>query len=518
MGFLLCLVVASSVPQAVPSARAGDEPARPSPRTAPRLLPLSAREAVSLSLNHNLDLEIARYQPWIEEQNVFSALGAWDHVAYASASGGETITPGFSSLLDVTKTDTDRADVTVGVRKILPFGPSYDVSFSADRSLSNRPFLLFNPRWSHQAGISVNVPLLRGASEAANTSTLVVARHTRDMSVDVFEKTLGDSVFQVMQAYWDLVFSIENKKVKDQSFEVARRLLDDNRRKFERGVVARIDVTQAEAGVAAQQEGILTAEAAVLNAMDRLKRLVDPSLLKEEVLLSPVDTPRALETELDERAAGERALEEALERRPEMRQARRQRASQDVTILKSRNDLLPRMDLTGRAFLNGTDDTFHEANRMARTTDFRELTVGVIFEFPLENSAARGALHRAELERRKLELQERNLENQITVEVREAVRAVKTNEKRIEATRRARLLAQEQLEGEMTRRDQGLSTTFRVLDVQEDLALARTNELKALIDYNLSLHKLDQATGSLLEKNGILLRENLHPRVSLARP
>jgi HAE1 family hydrophobic/amphiphilic exporter-1 len=142
--------------------------------------------------------------------------------------------------------------------------------------------------------------------------------------------------------------------------------------------------------------------------------------------------------------------------------------------------------------------------------------VGLVFEIPLEGSSARGALNRAELEKRRLQLQSRNLENQILVEVREAVRALKTNEKRIEATRRARILAQEQLDGELARRAEGLSTTFRVLDVQEDLVLARTNELKALIDYNLSWHKLYQATGTLLDRNGILLRENLQPRVALA--
>jgi outer membrane protein TolC len=141
--------------------------------------------------------------------------------------------------------------------------------------------------------------------------------------------------------------------------------------------------------------------------------------------------------------------------------------------------------------------------------------VGVVFEWPLEGSAARGARNRAELEERRLRLQERNIENQVLVEVREAVRAIKTNEKRIEATRRARILAQEQLEGEMVRREQGLSTTFRVLDVQEDLAVARTNELKALIDYNLSLHRLDQVTGTLLEKQGIRLKDHLEPRVAV---
>ena len=494
-----------------PCRAGGEEGKAGAPR--PRVLPLSAREAVSLSLNHNLDIEVARFQPWIEEQNVYAALGTWDHTAYANMGVGRNASPGTSILSGGTRLRNDLTNFTLGVRKVLPFGASYDLSFSSDRSDSNNSYALINPVWSQAGGGSLSVPLLKGASTAANTATLVIARHSRDISVDAFEKSLADSVFGTMQAYWDLVFAIENKKVKEQTLEVAQRLLDDNRRKFERGVVARIDVTQADAGVAAQQEGILTAEAAVQNAIDHLKRLVDPALLKQEIAIQPVEGPRGFEAEIDDRAETERALREALARRPEMRQIARQILSQDVSIVRSRNDLLPQVNLTASAFLNGSQGTFSQTNSDLRSRDFYELSAGVVFEWALEGSSASGALHRAELEKRRLFLQQRNLENQVLVEVRDGVRQIKTNEKRIEATRRARILAQEQLDGEMTRREQGLSTTYRVLDVQQQLVQAKTNELKALIDYNLSRHRVHLVTGELLEKNGILLQENLQPRV-----
>src|SRR6185436_5302874 len=115
--------------------------------TAPvrRQLPLSAREAVSISLNHNLDIEVARYQPWIEDQNIFSAMGLWDHVAYATVSEARDVSPGVSALSGNVKPRNDDVAFTVGVRKLLPFGASYDFSFSTDRSESNNSFLLINP-------------------------------------------------------------------------------------------------------------------------------------------------------------------------------------------------------------------------------------------------------------------------------------------------------------------------------------------------------------------------------------
>jgi len=491
----------------------GDDKETPVKR---RLLPLSAREAVSLSLNHNLDIEVARYQPWIEDQNIFAAMGLWDHVAYATVSDSQNVSPGVSSLSGAVKPRNDDVAFTLGLRKLLPFGGSYDLSFSNDRSESNNSFLLINPSWSQSFGGSLTIPLLKGLGTEANTATLIIARYTRDQSVDSFEKSLSDSVFQVMQAYWDLVFAIENKKVKDQSLEVALRLLEDTRRRLDRGLAARIDVTQAEAGVASQQEGILTAEAAVLSGTDKLKRLVDPSLLQDAVLLAPVDAPRVQGADLDEKVAVGQAMEEALQRRPEVRQLRTQLLSQDAVLVRARNDVLPKLDLVGSGFLNGTDGSFGQANRDVRGGDFYNWSLLLSFEYPLERSTAEGGLRRAELEKKRYLLQVRNLENQILVEVRDAVRSIKTDEKRIEATRRARILAQEQLDGEISRNEHGLSTTFRVLDVQKELVQAKTNELKALIDYNLGWHTLHKVTGTLLEKNGILLKENLQPRVTLA--
>jgi len=348
-----------------------------------RMLPLSAREAVGLSLNHNLDIEVARYQPWIEDKNIFAAMGTWDHTAYASVSDARSVSPGTNVLNGVARLHNDSTAFTVGVRKATPFGLSYDVNFSNDRSETNDQSFLLNPIWSQTLAGTVTMPLLRGMGAEANTATLVIARHTRDQSVDGFEKSLSDSVLQVTLAYWDLVFSIENKKVKDQSLEVAVRLLEDTWRKLDRGLAARIDVTQAEAGVASQQEGILTAEAAVYSAADRLKRLVDPSLLREEVLLIPVDAPRVQGADLDEKIAVDQGMEEALARRPEIRQLRTQLLSQDATIAQAQNNLLPRLDVVGGGGLNGTEGTFSASNKDVRGGDFYNWSLLLSFEYPL---------------------------------------------------------------------------------------------------------------------------------------
>ncbi len=487
----------------LPQATAEKEPGR-----------LSLRQCMDLALGHNLDIEVARYQPWIEDQNILAAYGAFDFTAYASGSGGETLTPTGSALSGAGVLDQDTASFAVGMRKTLPFGTTLDASLSSARTLTNSSFVTVNPQWYQTFGVAVTVPLLRGAGTTSNYSTILIARNTREISVYQFEKALTESVFAVHQSYWDLVFAIENKKVKDQSLAVSRRLRDENQKRFAQGMLAKVDVTSAEAGVAAQEEGIIIAEAQVFNAMDRLKRTVDPALLRGEEPLWPADAPAGFEKEMDEKEAVERAFAEALANRPDYLQIAREIDSLDVTIVKSERDLFPKFDLTGRAFASGLSDDFGRAQRDLWDFDTYELTVGFSLEYPLGTSLARGTLDRAELEKRRTFLRRRNLEYQLLVEVREAVRRIKADEKRILASKKARTLSQEEFDAETNRQKQGVSTTYRVLDAQERLLRAQTNEIKAMIDYRLSLANLDRVTGVLLQKNDIRLQENLAPRVT----
>ena len=491
----------------VAPARAGQEG-----QAGPSEVRISLRECIHLALNHNLDVEISRYQPWIDDQSVRSAFGAFDHVFYADGSGGRSHLAATSLLSGAPEVDSDTALLRTGMRRTLPIGAIVDLSLSLDRQKTNSSFVILDPLWQESLGLSLTVPVLKGAGDAANLTPILLARNSRRLSVDQFEKLLGDTIFGVQEAYWALVSTLEQKRFRDQALEVARKLLEDNKRRFERGTLAKVDVTQAESGVASQIEGILTAENAVQDAMDRLKRLVDPALLRQEVSITPLDAPPAPEGELDERTAIERGLREAIEKRPDYRQIFVQLDSQDRTIEKARNDALPRLNAIASGSYTGIEDGFSGAADELRSADTYAWTVGISIEIPIENRAASGAVRKGELERRRLLLQRRNLEDLILVEVRETVREIKTAEKRIDATRQAAALAREQFDGEENRRDQGLRTTFHVLDARSKLTEALTNEVRARIDHATAWARHRRATGILLAHHGILVESNLAPR------
>jgi outer membrane protein TolC len=484
----------------------------PTPPRRQREIKLSLRECIHLALERNRDIEIARYQPRIEDGNVLAALGPFDRVSYVSASGGKSVTKP-TNPFDIANIETDTFTSSAGLKEMLPVGVSWDLSFQASRTETNSfLFSAINPFWQESLRLSLTVPVLKGRGEDARYAGVLVAMSIRRAALDRFEKTLSDEVAAVQWAYWDLVFARELLEVRRQSEKVAQLLLEENRGKFEKGVLMRVDVTEAEAALAAQREGILTAENGVLAAADRLKRLIDPALLREEVVLVPTDEPPPFERSIDENAALAQAVAQGIEKRAEFRELAGQIAAQEQTLRKARNDLLPKLDLIASGALTGLEDSFGRASHDLWSREFHEWTVGVSFELPFEGRAARGALDRAELERRRLDLQRTSLEDQLLMEARAAVRDIKTAEKRIEATRRARELAQERFDGESSRRDAGLRTTFHVLDAEERLTEAKSNEVRARIDYALAEMSLRQASGTLLEHWGVTAAESLAPR------
>ena len=479
---------------------------------APEEIRLSLRECVHLALNHNVDIEISRYQPWIDDQDVRGAFGTFDHVLYADASAGRNRLAARDALVGVPLVSTEDALFRTGLRRTLPAGVTYDLNVSVERESTNSEFASIDPFWQQSFGLSVTVPVLRGSGEEANTSAIVLARNARRVSVADFEKTLTDTVLEVQDAYWDLVSAIEQKKFRDQALEVARKLFEDNKVRERRGLIAKVDVTEAEAGVASQVEGILTAENAVQDAMDRLKRLVDPALLRSDTQIVPLDAPGVQEEPLDEKLAVERGLRDAMERRAEYRAIFVELESRERELVRSRNEALPKLTALASGSLLGSEDSLSGSTRESRSGDTYSWSFGVALEIPLENRSADSAVRRAELDRRRLNLRRRSLEDTILVEVREAAREIKTTERRIEATERARVLAKERFDGEESRRDQGLRTTFHVLDARSKLTEAQSNEVKAKVDYATAWARYRRATGGLLAHHDILVDSNLAPR------
>jgi outer membrane protein TolC len=260
---------------------------------------------------------------------------------------------------------------------------------------------------------------------------------------------------------------------------------------------------EGEAGVAAREEAVIVGENSVRNVQDRLKEVLSLFEARQSgpVEIVPIDAPGFTIEAIDL----EKALEAAFEHRPDYRQASLEIESRTLSERFSRNQLLPALDLEGRVGPNGLDENFGDTLSHFTSGNWIQYRVGLTLRYPLGNQAAKSRFTRARLEVEQAKTILERTEQRILVEVREAVRNVETNIKRVSVTRGARELAQKKLEAEEKKLAVGLSSVREVLRFQDDLSAEQSREIRALTDYNISQANLDRAKGTTLGRFNIVV-------------
>jgi outer membrane protein TolC len=286
--------------------------------------------------------------------------------------------------------------------------------------------------------------------------------------------------------------------------KAAEELMAINRAKAKAGVMAIVEVLQAEAAVASRVEQVLIAEKAIRDQEDQLRRFLNPveEDLRRDVVLVPTDTPvKTLEP-----ISLEEAIDTAMERRPEILQASKNIETSDLNVKFAKNQLLPNLSFQGTSGLAGLGRDATGMFDKNTSGDFYNYGAGLVLSYPLGNRSAISQYNKRQIEMRNAHASLQSVRQQVIVGVREAVRRVQTDFKRIETTRSARIMAEKQLQAEQERLNVGLSTTRFVLDFQRDLATARANELRAIVDYNKSLSNLARQKATTLERYHIELQ------------
>ena len=437
--------------------------------------------------------------------------------------GTQTSNQASFSWLDATdQVTTDFADYQGTLSQRLPTGATLSANLYSYRNETNRSFQTINPRYGSTLSFDFAQPLLRDFGFKMARREILIARNNREISENQWRQALEDTVFNVEEAYWNLVFSRESFKVRQESLKLARDLLAKNERELEVGVIPPIDILSARAEVAAREADILQAEAQVRNNQDTLRTMLNLTgeMGAPPPVVVPSERPRTglLPVGLEE------ARESALIHRPELAASQADLKTIALNLSYARNQSLPNLSLrantwspgvSGTRILYLNDDpltgvimgTVPGGASLAFTDAFRfrykNWFVGLTLDIPLESVVSRARVAQARLESDRAALRHRDLEARIFLEVEIAVRAVETDHKRIQAYRLARELAEERLAGEEKKLQAGLSTNYTVLQQQRDLALARTNETRALVDYNLSLARLHRAMGTSLEARNI---------------
>jgi outer membrane protein TolC len=346
--------------------------------------------------------------------------------------------------------------------------------------------------------------LLRNAGIDITKTFIKVAQNNATVEQHVFRDRVLTVLATVEQTYWELVFANENLKVAQAALKAAEELLATNRAKTKAGVMSIVDVLQAEAAVASRVEQVLVAEKSIRDQEDQLRRLLNPGEedLRQDVRLTPTDAPVVVLEPL----SLQEAIDTAIEQRPEIVQAKKNLESGELNKQFARNQLLPTLSFQGTMGMAGLGKDYGDSVNKNFGGDFYNYGAGLVLSYPLGNRSAVSTYNKRELEFKNAEASLVSVRQQIIVGVREAVRRVQTDFKRIETTRSARIMAEKQLQAEQERLRVGLSTTRFVLDFQRDLATAQGNELRATVDYNKSLSNLARHKATTLDRYNLQLQ------------
>lgn len=478
---------------ALPSSHA-QEPAAPPPlATAPTL---TVEECIARALDNNFSIKAETFSTDIARESLNVAHAAFEPVftSYLRRSLTQD-----AAVLGGSRNDYSFA--RVGLSQFVASGATIGVSTSLDRNAgsftsgtgryTSGPF---NPIYGNDVTLTVTQPLLRGAGFAVNRAAIDRSR----LDVDIARLDLTAQVLQVIRdteaAYYNLVFAREQLAVRQHSLRLAERLYEENKTRKLTGVATDIDVLTAEVGIATARNGVVLAEQGVRNREDELLALIGQFDFDQSigtVGLTPYQEPSP---------SFDLSYKLARDRQPDFLAAQSVIRQLEIDTRSARNARLPTLDLGGILGYNGVDRSYRGAVDRSAKGEAENWQIDLSLSIPwgLHADRARYRASLASLRRQETRLQQ--LDQNLLVQVRAAVRAVETNQQSVEINEKATELATRQYELELARFKAGLATSREVLQIQDDLETTRVNELLARVNLRIAIANLHQLEASSLQR------------------
>ena len=482
------------------------------PVTEGDVLKLDLIGAYQLALARNLNLHVGRYDIAIANANVRGSGGIFDPTLWANLDFNSNKTPTSTILEGANVVESDNMNFGLGVNQLLPSGTELGASWMSVRGETNSEFYFLNPRWDARLNLTLTQPLLNGFGTNATRAQIIIAENLRDQAAVGFEVEIIRLMADVELAYWELVATRQAIAVTVQSLELAERLLEETRQRVEVGTSAPIDMVQSEATVATRHQELIYANNAASNAEDNLKALLGFDLPHEWQVR--VETTDSYNVDPFLPDLGE-SIETALHKRPAIIRQELEMERLNTNVKVARNNALSRLDLTGSYGWGGvsgtstiTDDEgnpvtiregWGDAAGQVFDFDFPRWTVGLNFSVPMGNHRAKEQLAANRYYRDRSGAQLAALKQEITRQVRFAVRALEDGAAAIDAAVASRRLAVRNLEAEQTKFNNGLSTNFQVSEIQDALATAQFGEIRARVGYRKAIATYFHSTGTFLE-------------------
>ena len=460
---------------------------------------VSLDECLHLALRNNLSVQIERRGPAAARFTLEGAYGAYDpslvlsnKVSYLDNPGRIDSFTGFTSGSSQNWTES----YGPGIRGLLPWGTTYEVSANLYRDSGTS--YASSDQYRDSLSFTLIQPLLKNGSVDSSRYMLQLAKKDLKISELAFLSKVHQVVAAVQLAYYELVYAQENIRVYQKSLELAEQVLAENRKRVEVGALAPLDEKLAESQVATRRAELIASQRELDAKENALKNLLTADFVAlASVRLRPAAALVALPEPLESQPSWERGLA----KRPELLQARLDLERQDLSLRYFKNQRLPQLDLVGTYGHSGLGGNF--GNSFDDLTHARHpfYSYALMFTYPLGNRAARANHEATKVAKERSLLQLKKLEQDVLVEIDDAVKLARSDFERSDATRKARQFAEAALEAEQKKLEAGKSTSFVVLQLQRDLTTARSAEMRAVADYHKALARLALSEGTVLERN-----------------
>ena len=508
---------------------------------------LTINQALELALTNNKDIEVTRKNIRIAEFDLKAARGVYEPRFSGQTYYEKATVPNISFFSPtITKVTNDSIVGNGGLQAYLPgFGTVFNASVNNQNVSTTNPISIISPQLSSNFTASITQPLFRGRSFDLNRRTIEVAKRNLTLSDVQFRQRTIEIVANVQRAYWDLTYALRNLQVQRDAVRDARAQLEHNRRLVQEGQLAPIDVVAAETQVANFEQAVYDALNTVNQAENALKNLLAPN--RNDAIWNVAITPvESVELSVPTTNLPE-AIDLAMQNRPELQVNRVQKDINAVDQRYYRELKKPQIDLVasytsagvgGSLNSNFTNPLLRPCNPASPDyqtclqqqqaaavnqqlllqnvggsgTAFTDILsnkyptyrAGVQFNLPIfGDKTARAQYGRSVVEGERLDDQRQQLEQNIQVDVRDALQTVRTAEARLRAAAISRENSERQYESERRKLDEGQSDIYRVLDRQTQLSTARSTELRARTELNKAIADLQRATGNTLKENNI---------------
>jgi len=455
---------------------------------------LSYQDFISLVLKNNLNIKIYKLNKSTAKFKIEKYRGIFDPV-FSTELSKDFKKEFTGSKLQNNVSDfviNRNVDFNFSLTKKLSWGTDLTFSFSNNRFKTNSDWAVLNPMYSSSMMLKISQPLLKNFGVVINRSEILKAENSLHKTESEIKKNINDEILKAADAYFELIYAYNYFQAKKEALQLSRNTLKINRKKVSLGLLPENIIKETEAEVESREEELIKALQNIYNAEDKVKFYMND--VKSDYRIKPVTGffPDNIGITLDN------AIKYALKNREEIKSIEDDLKNAELDILKSENSMKPELNLNIYGAVSGKGEDYgNDIDRMSSNV-YHSWGIGFEFSYPVFNREAKARYKIDKLSKIRLELNRKQLENSIILDVKKSYRNLKTLKKRIKANLTALESAFEKMKTEEKKYDNNLSTVFKVFSYQTSYIEQKIKLMRAKTDYSKEILNFYKIIGKKL--------------------